>query len=198
MNCSLSEILRQAEVNVIDQFLPHDYHCSKSSMEAQLAIQVNIFSCGGMAIGTCALHKIVDEGTMSLFLNMWADISRGSSDSLSPIFPGPNLFPPRDLSGLVPKFEVPKAKCITKRFVFPGSKIASLKEIVATNITDNIVSPTRIQVVSALIWKCAMEVSRARSGCLSPSIMTHAVDLRPRIYPPLPKCAARWQLHRHQ
>ena len=36
--------------------------------------------------------------------------------------------------------------------------------------------PTRIEVVSALIWKCAMEVSKARSGSLIPSIMTHDVD----------------------
>ena len=35
-----------------------------------------------------------------------------------------------------------------------------------------------------------MEVSKARSGSLSPSIMTHAVDLSPRNDPPLPKCAA--------
>ena len=42
----------------------------------------------------------------------------------------------------------------------------------------------------ALIWKYAMEVSKARSGSLSPSIMAHAMDLRPRNDPPLPKCAA--------
>ena len=136
VNCTLLEILNQPEVSMLDQFLPHDYHCNKSSMEAQLAIQVNIFSCGGMAIGTCALHKIVDGGTFSSFLNMWAEITRGAGDYLSPIFPGPNLFPPRDLSGLVPRFEVPKAKCITKRFVFPGSKIASLKEIITASNTN--------------------------------------------------------------
>ncbi|KAM3751923.1 hypothetical protein ACB098_04G148600 [Castanea mollissima] len=159
VNCTLLEILNQPEVSMLDQFLPHDYHCNKSSMTAQLAIQVNIFSCGGMAIGTCASHKIVDGGTFSSFLNMWAEITSGAGDYLSPIFPGPNLFPPRDLSGLVPRFEVPKA------------------------------NPTRIEVVSALIWKCAMVVSKAKSGSLSPSIMTHAVDLRPINDPPQPKCA---------
>ncbi|XP_075663422.1 akuammiline synthase 2-like [Castanea sativa] len=189
-NCTLLEILNLPEVSVLDQFLPHDCHCNKSSMEAQLAIQVNTFSCGGMAIGTCALHKIVDGGTFSSFLNMWAEITTGAGDNLSPIFPGPNLFSPRDLSGLVPRFDgVPKAKCVTKRFVFPGSKIASLKEIITASNTK-VPHPTRIEVVSTLIWKCAMVVSKARAGSLSPSIMTHAVDLRPRNDPPLPKCAA--------
>lgn len=162
-----------------------------------------------MVFGTCALHKFVDGGTFSSFLNMWVEITRGSGHYLSPIFPGPNLFPPRDLPGLVPRFEATKAKCITKRFVLPSSKIASLKDIIMasnTNKNKNPVShskcsansnlshirfsPTRIEVVSALIWKCAMEVSKARSGSLSPSIMTNAVDSRPRKDPHLPKCAA--------
>ena len=87
VNCSLSEILRQPEINVLDQFVPHEFGSNKSSMETQLAIQVNIFSCGGMAIGTCISHKIVDGGTFSSFINMWAEISRGYGDSLSPIWP---------------------------------------------------------------------------------------------------------------
>ena len=60
-------------------------------MEVQLAIEVNIFNCGGMAIGTCALHKFVDGGTFSSFLNMWAKITKGAGDYLSPIFPGPKI-----------------------------------------------------------------------------------------------------------
>ena len=60
-------------------------------MEAQLAIQVNIFNCEGMAIGTCASHKFVDGGTFSSFLNMWAKITRGAGDYLSPIFSGPKI-----------------------------------------------------------------------------------------------------------
>lgn len=194
VNCPLSEILRRPEVGVLDQLLPRDYRCSNPSMELmQLAVQVNIFSCEGMAIGICALHKLVDGATLSYFVNMWGAInaSGGSAgDSFTPFFPGSQLFPPRDLS--VPRFEIPKAKCITKRFLFPASKIAALKErVLLASKTDIIFSPTRIEVVSALIWRCMMEVSRERSGCLSPSIMTHVVNLRPRNDPvPLPESAS--------
>ncbi|KAG6686317.1 hypothetical protein I3842_11G010900 [Carya illinoinensis] len=176
VNCPLSEIL------------------SNPSMELmQLAVQVNIFSCEGMAIGICAVHKLVDGATLSFFVTMWGAInaSGGSAgDSFTPFFPGSQLFPPRDLS--VPRFEIPKAKCITKRFLFPASKIAALKErVLLASKTDTIFSPTPIEVVSALIWRYMMEVSRERSGCLSPSIMTHAVNLRPRNDPvPLPESAS--------
>ncbi|XP_040986434.1 stemmadenine O-acetyltransferase-like [Juglans microcarpa x Juglans regia] len=151
VNCPLSEILRRPEVGVLDQLLPRDYRCSNPSMELmQLAIQVNIFSCEGMAIGICALHKLVDGATLSFFVNMWGAInaSGGSAgDSFTPFFPGSQLFPPRNLS--VPRFEIPKAKCITKRFLFPASKIAALKErVLLASKTDIIFSPTRIEVVT--------------------------------------------------
>jgi shikimate O-hydroxycinnamoyltransferase len=152
VNSPLDEILRQPEVDVLDLLLPRDY-------ETQLAVQVNIFSCEGMAIGICMFHRIVDGATFSSFVNMWAAIASrsGAGDSLSaraPIFPGPRLFPQRDISALVPRFDVPKGNCITKRFVFPGSKIASLKEkVVANNAKDGtVLSPTRNELVSALIW----------------------------------------------
>jgi hypothetical protein len=77
-------------------------------------------------------HRIVDGATFSSFVNMWAAIASrsGAGDSLSaraPIFPGPRLFPQRDISALVPRFDVPKGNCITKRFDVPGSRIALLE-----------------------------------------------------------------------
>lgn len=50
VNSSLEEILSQPEVDVLDQLLPRDYHCNNLE-PLQLAVQVNIFSCEGMAIG---------------------------------------------------------------------------------------------------------------------------------------------------
>ncbi|XP_059441003.1 salutaridinol 7-O-acetyltransferase-like [Corylus avellana] len=79
VNFPLHEILRQPEVYVLDQLLPQEYH--SNNLEAQLAVQVNFFSCEGMAIGTCMFHKIVDGATFSSFVNMWAAIARNSGDS---------------------------------------------------------------------------------------------------------------------
>ncbi|XP_039013490.1 stemmadenine O-acetyltransferase-like [Hibiscus syriacus] len=43
-----------------------------STTAPQLAVQVNIFDCGGIAIGLCVFHKIFDGATLSAFLNSWA------------------------------------------------------------------------------------------------------------------------------
>ncbi|KAK7839509.1 salutaridinol 7-o-acetyltransferase [Quercus suber] len=41
-------------------------------------IQVNVFKCGGIAIGVCISHKILDGVALSGFLKAWATIARGS------------------------------------------------------------------------------------------------------------------------
>jgi hypothetical protein len=47
-----------------------------------------------------------------------------------------------------------KEKLVTKRFVFEASKIDALKSKAAISTMPN---PTRVEVVSALIFKCAIE-----------------------------------------
>ncbi|XP_059658975.1 stemmadenine O-acetyltransferase-like [Cornus florida] len=166
VNCPLSEVLKQPEADVLNHFLPQDYHCCKSHMEVLLATQVNIFSCGGMAIGVCMSHKIFDGSTIGQFINGWAAMSRGLGET-------PQLT---------------KSKCITKRFVFDASNIALLREKVAKHSCVD--RPTRLEVTSALIWKCAMEVQRAKSGSFRPSFASQTVNLHPRMVPPMPEQSA--------
>lgn len=84
-----------------------------------------MLNCGGIVIGMCILHKIVDGITVTSFVNTWAKHCRGDQ-SLTPMFVGSKLFPQRDLSGLLPTLDIPKDKCITKRFAFDNSRIAEL------------------------------------------------------------------------
>ncbi|KAF2293219.1 hypothetical protein GH714_040558 [Hevea brasiliensis] len=90
VNCTLLDILRRPEADDLDRFLPQEYHVPElsSSLESQMAFQVNIFSCGGMAIGTSISHKLVDGITFTSFINLWASMARGSDKYLSPIFFG--------------------------------------------------------------------------------------------------------------
>lgn len=193
VNCPLLDILRRPEADDLDQFLPKEYHVPElaSSLESQVAVQINIFSCGGMAIGTCISHKLVDGITHTSLINLWASMARGSDKYLSPIFVGSHLFPPRDLSGLLPALDVPKSKTITKRFVFDLSKVAAFRERVFGNSSARNL-PSRVEIVSALIWKYAVEASRAKSSGSSKnqSFLTQTVNLRGRMDPPLPENTA--------
>ena len=49
-----------------------------------LTIQVNILECGGIAIGVCISHKVVDALSMVMFVNGWAAVTHRDADVLCP------------------------------------------------------------------------------------------------------------------
>ncbi|KAK9291984.1 hypothetical protein L1049_019936 [Liquidambar formosana] len=72
-NVALSDILKNPEISVLEQFLPFDPYRVRLDKEAVItAIQVNVFDCGGIGIGVCILHKIADGATVASFINAWA------------------------------------------------------------------------------------------------------------------------------
>ncbi|GJV50254.1 vinorine synthase-like protein [Tanacetum coccineum] len=69
-------------------------------------------------------------------------------------------------------------KCRTTRIVFDSSKLAALKAAVAAN---GVKDPTRVEVVSALLWKCVMDATEEKNGSWKPSLLSHVVNLRKRL-----------------
>ncbi|CAN6553865.1 unnamed protein product [Malus baccata var. baccata] len=187
VNCSLADILEPPDVVMLNQFLPTE---GKGPM---LLVQVNFFECGGMAIGFKISHKFADGSTVFTFIKYLSTIALQSSDSdqvvLPPEFGAASHFPPLDFSNssqptpMTKKFHQAQ-KCVTERYVFDASKISTLKSDVASSIVPN---PTRVEAVSALIWKCAMEASRSNSESPRPSMFHQGVNLRKRFVPPLPE-----------
>ncbi|CAK9173369.1 unnamed protein product [Ilex paraguariensis] len=113
----------------------------------------------------------------------WAATTIQSHDHpVSPVFISSSILWHNDPPVLSDKLE--QGNCITRRFVFSASKLANLKNMVKNSELDN---PSRVECVSALIYKCAMAASSAISGSSRPSILIQPVNLRPRIVPPLPE-----------
>ncbi|XP_004295939.1 PREDICTED: BAHD acyltransferase At5g47980-like [Fragaria vesca subsp. vesca] len=153
-----------------------------------LLVQVNFFECGGMAIVVNILHKVADAFTLSTFLKSWAAASLGSSSSCTthdhPVLPpkfgsAASLYPSQDfLNSRKPDFVGSvQEKCTRRRFVFDASRIVALKSKCASPAVPH---PTRVEVVSALIWKCAMDASRSNLGVIRPSSWSQAVNMRKR------------------
>ncbi|XP_020416893.1 BAHD acyltransferase At5g47980-like isoform X3 [Prunus persica] len=152
-----------------------------------LQVQANFFECGGLAIGVNISHKVADASTLSKFINSWAAIALGSASTTDRVVPpaefgvAASLFPPLDFLNApqTPSSDSTnsgiKEKCITRRFVFDASKIAALKSKAATTTVPN---PTRVEVVSALIWKCAAEASRSNLESAMPSAWCQTVNMR--------------------
>lgn len=158
-------------------------------------VQVNIFECGGLAIALECAHFIIDGITATTFFNAWAKACKaeGITEVIHPRFDLASFFPPKEntMPMKPPKIPGPGANPIkTKRFVFNKEAISSLKAIAKGGAGDSESlskrQPSRVVVVTALIWKALIAVAKARHGHLRASILCHSLNLRGKTALPIP------------
>ncbi|KAL7613924.1 hypothetical protein Lser_V15G04920 [Lactuca serriola] len=184
VQCRLDEFLKQPDHHLIHGFLPFVPSFDKSSVGNQVTnVQLNIFECGGIAIGLCISHRIVDGASVYMFLKAWSNMARGVEEVEYPNFTTPSLFPAkgswlRDIFKGLGRSLLKEGKCSTKRFVFGSDAIARLRSRAKSN---GVQRPSRVEVVSSLIWKCAMDATKEASGIQKPSSLSHFVNLRSKL-----------------
>lgn len=183
VKCCLNNFLESPDLKLIARFLP----CGLTSSGFCVTnIQASEFECGGIAIGVCISHRILDGTALSTFLKSWANTACSSEEKLIvPDFSASYLFPAndswlKDASMAMWGSLFKKGQFVTKRFVFDDLGIASLKDM-ATGVSVS--NPTRVETVSGFIWKCAMAATEERFGSKKPSLLTHIVNLRKRASP---------------
>ncbi|KAK9052178.1 hypothetical protein SSX86_028806 [Deinandra increscens subsp. villosa] len=163
-------ILKKELDETIDQLIPNYTFGNKDKL---LKVQLNHLSCGGVAMVVSISHKVADGYTVGKFINHWATVTRGGSPK-NPTFLSSKCkikIPEIDLKGTNKV-----VKYTTSRFVFPNSKLNELK-----NKVNASVNPTRVEILSSLIFKCAVGAATRLSGCIPPSNMYHLVNMRNKI-----------------
>ncbi|KAJ6313034.1 hypothetical protein OIU77_014535 [Salix suchowensis] len=184
VSCLLSKFLEKPDAELLGKFIPVGTESPEALAGSLVLVQANFFACGGLAIGACISHKVADPVT---FIKAWAAAAFASVDDSTalPFFNAPSVSPPRNSSPSKPAaVDLTSDKCVTKRVVFDASKIAALQ---AKAASESVTCPTRVEAVTALIWKCAMNASRSNSEHLRYSILSQSVDLRKRMAPPMPE-----------
>ncbi|KAL2339483.1 hypothetical protein Fmac_007423 [Flemingia macrophylla] len=184
-SCNLSSILRNPTEASLKPLFPDQLQWkSMNTSSSILVIQINSFACGGIAISLCMSHKVADAATLSNFINDWATLNRHHHQQQQPPLPfpvpGASFFPQENLP-LFPEVPFAENNTVCRRFVFEASKIDSLKALVSS---CNVENPTRVEVVSAMIY--ARVVSTLGLSPEKTSFRT-AVNLRRRTVPPLPE-----------
>ena len=111
--------------------------------------------------------------------------SRKSSQETPPRDPelaaGAVLFPPRELPVMTASVSTVSSENFTsRRFVFEASKVKALKKRIGEGC---VFEPSRVEVVLALIWKCALSASGSEATSFERSVLFQAVNLRPRMEP---------------
>ncbi|XP_030487512.2 stemmadenine O-acetyltransferase [Cannabis sativa] len=203
VSCSMAEFFKLGQTNLLNELVPFP-PLRNEVVEASpkkevlniphvVGFQVNVFECGGIALGTSFSHKVADAGTMSHFLKAWATISsrhHSASSDQDGIITGPNcshaslVFPP--LNSVPQKYKTTtekmwfnKKSLVTKRVVFDENSIAVLKDLAKS---DQVLRPSRNDVLTCFIWKHAsIAAATAKGGKARPSVAGLAVNLRPRM-----------------
>lgn len=194
---TLSDILTNPDFDTLQCFLPTtDKEAMSMSNVPMLLVRFTLFGCGSTAVTVSLTHKIVDFSTVIIFLKTWTAICGGAGPPEPPeLTTGAALFPPREIPGISASVNyTSNEKFTSRRFVFNAYKVAELKNRVKTALEGDdegaAFQPSRVEVVLALIWRCALsEPSRSKTASLKPSALFQAVNLRPRMDPPIPDTA---------
>ncbi|KAG8363724.1 hypothetical protein BUALT_Bualt19G0052100 [Buddleja alternifolia] len=98
------------------------------------------------------------------FINALAATSRGESEFDQFTFDLANYFPAREFpadsgSGFL-SFFMSNEKLVTKKILFDKEKLAVFKQLDTSPPGSTVKDPTRVEVVSAFIWKHFLEVAK--------------------------------------
>ncbi|KAJ1425076.1 Transferase [Sesbania bispinosa] len=185
---NLVEFLNQSNLSsFIHKLLPSQPTWEQEPNEGYVAmIQVTCFPCGGIVIGALVSHMVADGVGASFFLKSWGATSRREFPYEFPKFDSPfsdALSKDLNVMALSDQF-LNNGRLDKRRFLFDAEAISKLK---AKGSNSTVQNPTRVEVVSSLICKCASEAFRANSGLERPTLLTHAMNLRPRANPAFPE-----------
>ncbi|XP_022887185.1 vinorine synthase-like [Olea europaea var. sylvestris] len=191
VHANVSDVIEEPHMQKLQQYLPVKPSSVVDAEAALLAVQINFFDCGGTVIGVCLSHKIADGTSLVTFIEAWAATCRGESKIMQSNFDLAALFPPKDFStyNFRPSDTMTSEKIVTKRFVFDKDKLVSLKEAAAVGSELLVKNPTRVEAVSAYIWRHFIEMAKGKTEKEKMFAAVHAVNLRSRTSPPLPEHA---------
>nr|XP_043625405.1 stemmadenine O-acetyltransferase-like [Erigeron canadensis] len=190
----LSSFIAKPDYKLVQRLLPMPPNSTEPTRGFYLAmVQVNFFSCGGVAISMSNSHKLIDGCTYMRFISAWASAANVDKEKVYPNFDTSSLFPPNIKPPSYPCFPISTlterpmllktGKCSTERFRFDAKALQALKSKAAESV-----SSTRVVAVTSLLWKCATAAARKLHG-ERPSILQLAVNIRGRFVPPLPRNA---------
>ncbi|KAK2651544.1 hypothetical protein Ddye_011400 [Dipteronia dyeriana] len=186
----MSELIKQPKIELLEKLRPYN---EEEMLKAQvnLAVQVNHFDRGGVAICVSFSHAIVDACAGAYFVRNWSKVANCGGpliDIKDVIFDCNSIFPSQDVSGTLPKHrelvnDQNEMIMITKWFVFNNSKIAALQE----KIGD---SPTRFEALLALMWGAMIDANIKESNNSIPTATTQfcaiiPINLRRKLNPAL-------------
>ncbi|KAL4581228.1 hypothetical protein LXL04_017438 [Taraxacum kok-saghyz] len=202
IDSTLSDFLQNSNHEDLDQFFPFGLvYCKSKNLEIgisdeviPLAVQVNYFECGGVAVAVSMSHKIADASSVVHFMNDWAKITRFSFDNQkqeSLVDPKFMSFEYMNMNCTGLSHDLESNDCVTRSFMFPNSMINEIKSNLVKSMAEEsgepIINPiSRVEVLNWHLYKCSMKAAiENNSGLFKPSGVNHLINLRGKMMEPL-------------
>lgn len=199
VNSNLDDFLEKAhkDVNAAVLCWPHDtwdVNENNLAITPLVIIQVTKFECGGIALSMSHAHIAMDGFSSLSFFYEWSKVCRLGIPTKEINFLSFNLgeiFPTRDLSKLllprIPGETRAESKLVAKRLYIDEAAISKLRdEMAAANLSFK---PTRVEMITAVLWRALIRASEMKNGKLRRSMMGVPINLRSKIsLPEISKC----------
>nr|GME04347.1 vinorine synthase-like [Ipomoea batatas] len=158
-----------------------------------MAVQVNRFSCGGIAIGFFVSHAVLDGSTLAKFMEIWASFNRGCAVNENGFISNQStiLFPPltdtsaleRSVKMTAEAIQQEEKHMVVKRFLIPANAIAQLREeLICKENNKGLRQPSLTEAITALVWAAVINATPPTQTVP----LSCMVNLRSRMEPPLP------------
>ncbi|KAL0455978.1 UNVERIFIED_CONTAM: Stemmadenine O-acetyltransferase [Sesamum latifolium] len=99
VDCKLHQLIGpEVKTEQLNLLLPLEIGAADEPTDPMLAVQINKFQCGGLAIGICTSHRIFDSCLQAIFLKAWSNIAIDGGLVICPNFDSPTYFPPQNLA----------------------------------------------------------------------------------------------------
>ncbi|KAH0735533.1 hypothetical protein KY285_011240 [Solanum tuberosum] len=189
VNCKLDNFLEKTrkDLSLASLFWPH---ANKNIDQTNLMVspivtaQVTEFECGGLAVSLSGSHPAMDGFSDFKFLFEWARVCKMETpvekiNFLS--FNLGNIFPTRDISGLFKSTYIPSIHqdIIVKKFVVREAAMSRLRKKCIDEACGALTfQPSRVEIITALLWRAFIRASATINGYVRPSLMDFPLNLR--------------------
>ncbi|KAM6589529.1 hypothetical protein CsatA_012134 [Cannabis sativa] len=192
LKTKLSDVLNNPILVELNDFLPFPLD---EYAELPFGVQLNIFPCGGIAIGVCISHRIADALSCLEFTKSWMAITRGEENKVvKPTFISSTLFPPKKIGDYDPCMPLPKKNTnVAKLFVFDAKKVEAVRaKYEEKTRRENHANPkwsrrlSRVEALSAFLYS-RFAVASGLDVKTKLVIIFHPVNIRSKFLEPLPE-----------
>ncbi|KAM3289302.1 acetyl-CoA-benzylalcohol acetyltransferase [Capsicum chacoense] len=185
------EFLKQAHNNLdlVLHFWPlinNDVNANNLFAMPIMFVQITIFQCGGIALSVSIAHPAIDGWTNFTFIYEWSKVCKLGIPSEKINFMSfdlVNIFGPRDIT-FSDQAKPLDTKLVAKKFVMDEKVLSKLRDKLTSSNNNSealCFKPSRVEMVTAILWRAQLRASRAITGEMKPSVMSFPLNLRGKL-----------------